>query len=152
MPPTVILGLLTVGFAFLKIHDIPLLNYILLVIEFSQNQQKRVWMPLGSIIKKLTLPLSTSKKKQTTKEKVAEKTIMSLSQLTKALDHNAFEHIENKSKDDIDAVSDKFLLQKTFLGKSEKEMQAHHARIDKIAQEDKKNIPKHQLEKGKLEA
>ena len=42
--PVTVLGLMTLAFAFLKIHGIPFLLYIMLVIEFSQKVQKRYWM------------------------------------------------------------------------------------------------------------
>lgn len=51
--PVVILGGLTLALAFLKIHDIPFLRYILLVIEFSRKAQKRYWYSLGSEVKGL---------------------------------------------------------------------------------------------------
>lgn len=121
------------AFAFLKIHDIPFLKYVLLIIEYSRNVQKRKWMSLGSDISKLTVPRSV-KKKQTKKEKIAEKTVQSLSDVSRLLDHNTFEHVKTKIDSSIDNVSDEYLLQKTFLGKDEGEIKAHHERLDAVAQ------------------
>lgn len=104
-----------------------------MIIEYSRNVQKRKWMSLGSDISKLTVPRSV-KKKQTKKEKIAEKTVQSLSDVSRLLDHNTFEHVKTKIDSSIDNVSDEYLLQKTFLGKDEGEIKAHHERLDAVAQ------------------
>jgi len=141
--PVVILGLLTLALAFLKIHDIPFLKYILLVIEYSRNVQKRKWMPLGSKIKGLTAP-RPAKEKKSKKEAAAEKTINSLSNVSKLLDRNTFDHVKNKMDDSIDGVSDKYLLHETFLGKKEEDLDAHSERLKDFGKEKETQV--HTLE------
>lgn len=153
-----ILGLLTLAFAFLKIHDIPFLKYVLLLIEYSQNAQKRKWMSLGSEIKSLTAPRPTQENKSK-KEAVAEKTINSLSDVSRLLDRNNFEHIQHKIDAGIDNVSDKYLLHDSFTSKNETELEAHEERLKDLAknptktfkQGDETTISGHQLKKGSIE-
>lgn len=130
--PVAILGLLTLALAFLKIHDIPFLKYILLIIEYSRNIQKRKWMSMGSTVKVLTMPRPVQEQKSK-KEKIAEKTITSLSDVSRLLDHNTFEHVKTKFDSSIDNISDDYLLQKTFLGRDEKDIDVHHERLNQIA-------------------
>lgn len=60
---------------------------------------------------------------------------MSLSDVSKMLDHNAFEHLQNKVDASFDSVSDKYLIHDSFLGKSEDEIESHLKRLDKLAKE-----------------
>ena len=71
MPPVFAFGLLTVAVAFLKIHGIPFVNFILLLLERYLNETKRVWAKSAGDV---FLQLSTSDKKQNTKKKVVRKT------------------------------------------------------------------------------
>ena len=90
IPPVVLLGAITVAVAFLKIHDIPFVKYILLVIERYLNETKRTWikssgdifLSSGSPSKKKELKKAEEKSTKT-KEKT---TIKDVDKLSKMLD------------------------------------------------------------------
>lgn len=89
-------------------------------------------MTLGSSVKGLTAPRPV-KQNKSKKEQVAEKTINSLSNVSKLLDHNTFEHVKTKMDNSIDDVGDKYLLHKTFLGRKEEDVDAHEERLKQIS-------------------
>lgn len=163
--PVAILGLFTLAIAFLKIHDIPFLKYILLVIEYSQNAQKRKWMSNGSNIKGLTSPNSVQVP-LSTKAKATEKTIASLSDLSRLLDHNTFDHVKSKVDQSLDSISDEYLLHKSFTGKDESDIKEHIQKLNAISKKStqeldnsadalssagEKIIHMHELKKGNIE-
>lgn len=143
---------MTLAFSFLKIHDIPFLRYVLLVIEFSRKAQKRYWYSLGSGVKGLTTPPSEQiQKKETKTEVVAKKTIMSLSDVSKMLDRNTFDHLKTDIDSKIDQASDKYLIHESFLDKNEDEIEEHADRLSQIAKE-RQSLPTEELLKEEKES
>lgn len=61
--------LLSCGFAFIKINDISLLKYCILLLEFILKPQKRVWNKSGDIV----LTISSTPPKKVISEKTVEK-------------------------------------------------------------------------------
>ncbi|MCF7845914.1 MAG: PrgI family protein [Candidatus Peribacteraceae bacterium] len=87
-PPVIFLGILTAAIAFLKIHGIPFIQFLLLLLERYLNPTKRVWtksagdvFPKISTIKKPAEHKSVPKKK---KNYSAEE----IAKMTQMLDHN----------------------------------------------------------------
>jgi hypothetical protein len=90
MPPVGIFGILTLAVAFLRIRDIPFIDFILLILERYLNETKRVWVKsAGDVFPKLVV---THKKKKTSKKNTEEKiekkkaSISDVTKLSKMLD------------------------------------------------------------------
>ena len=75
IPPVLVLGLLTLAVSFLKIRDIPFVEYMLLLIERYLNATKRSWTKsAGEIFPDISMaaPKSVAKKTKTTDKKKQE--------------------------------------------------------------------------------
>lgn len=87
LPPVILLGGLTAAIAFLKIHDIPFVKYILLVLERYLIETKRVWVKsAGDVL----FPSSSATKKEAPKKNTTKTkkktTIKDVDKITQMLD------------------------------------------------------------------
>ncbi|MBI2634547.1 PrgI family protein [Candidatus Peregrinibacteria bacterium] len=86
LPPTVILGLATLAFAFLKIHNLPFHEFLMNLLEYHILPRKRIWTqgadtPFISSFDKEKMDIE--KKKEIKFDKKPQK---SLEEITKVLD------------------------------------------------------------------
>jgi len=89
IPPVVILGGLTLAVSFLKINDIPFVEYVLLILERYLNEQKRSWIKLSGDVFWLrsTEVKKVSSKKVTSKDK-KKVTIQDVEKISRMLDES----------------------------------------------------------------
>ena len=92
LPPVLLLGGLTLAVAFLKIHDIRFVKYILLVVERYLTETKRVWVKSAGDVS-LSSSQSTKKKEEPKqKEKPKPKaSIKDVDKLSRMLDQGSGE-------------------------------------------------------------
>ena len=81
-PPVIVLGLITVAIAFLKIHGIPFVQFLLLLLERYLNPTKRTWMQAAGEV----FPKKVEPKKKTEKPKKKNYTSSEIAQLAQNLD------------------------------------------------------------------
>lgn len=87
IPPIVLLGGLTAAVAFLKIHDIPFVKYILLVLERYLIETKRVWIKsAGDVFFSSSYATEKEAPKKSTNKTKNKATIKDVDKITKMLD------------------------------------------------------------------
>ncbi len=101
LPPVAIISVLTLAFAFLKIHDLPFHQYILHYLEFALLGKKRFWIqgsgtPFISPFE-ITKPNKKGKKTENKIENKAE-TLKDIDKLTQVLDAGGADSVNLKSK------------------------------------------------------
>ena len=83
-PPTAIIGILTLSFAFLKIHNLTFFKFVLALIEFLFLPRRRIWIKgAAEVTKTMGEQTKTQKKPEAPKK---EKSLKNLDQLIKILD------------------------------------------------------------------
>lgn len=121
--PVLPTALITVAIAFVRINDIPFTKWVLLLIEFWFNRQKRVWVKGADTIRIVDIPKKlNTKKNAATKNK--EEAAENIHRLVKILDSPDFGHI-NKKEEKIDKTDDKNLIHEAFTGASSDSDQKH---------------------------
>lgn len=84
LPPVAIVSLITLAFAFLKIHSLPFHRYLINLIEFKLLPRKRIWIQgAGDAIQ--TNPLKKAERKDS-KNEVIEKKSEDIEEISKILD------------------------------------------------------------------
>lgn len=84
LPPTAILVIITLGFTFGKVHELPLLKYLFFLAEYTFIPRKRIWMKGAADAQK---PLFEETKMTINKEPPKkEKSLKDLDKLVKMLD------------------------------------------------------------------
>jgi len=113
--------LLSISFAMIKINNIPLLKFFILLLEFSIKPKKRIWDHRG--ISSLVSPdLGTSKVTTSNSNNYAAeyekktKQAANLKELTHMLDSGGFEHLNKKEHDDLDVIHDEDLVSQAYFG------------------------------------
>lgn len=90
LPPIIIIGAITVAFAFLKIHDMNFYQYVLHGLEHLLKPRRRTWQQSSGdvFISEITPPTVKPKKdkKALAKEEKSKTTLKDLDKLTKILD------------------------------------------------------------------
>ncbi len=90
--PVVIVGLITLGVAFLKIKGIPFTQFVFLSLEYQLKPKKRIWTPGGGeVFTSITQPKPKTKAELSQKKQkdAATKDLKDLDELTNILDsHN----------------------------------------------------------------
>lgn len=95
LPPVIIVGGLTLAFAFLKIHEMPFHIFLMNFIEYHLLPRQRIWIQGTGY--PFIPPFEEPKKKQETHEEIKKKPIKSIAELTKVLDtHGEISHQEKK--------------------------------------------------------
>lgn len=96
LPPVAIISLITLAFAFLKIHQLPFHEYLMNMIEYNVLPKKRMWIQGGGYP---FIPPASEEKKQEDKKikqaQVAEKE-KSIEELSAVLDRNSKKEGLNK--------------------------------------------------------
>lgn len=101
LPPVAIVSVLTLAFAFLKIHDLPFHQYILHYLEFTLLGKKRFWIQGSGTPFISPFDTTTSKKKsEKDKNKIENKAekIKDINNLTKVLDAGGADSINLQTK------------------------------------------------------
>jgi len=83
------LALLTLAIAFLKIHGLTFIQYVLAALEFYINPKKQIWdQGGGEVFLSITTPAqkNTNEKKQEQQQKAPMKDVATLETLAKSLD------------------------------------------------------------------
>jgi hypothetical protein len=88
VPPVGILGLLTVAIAFLKIRDIPFIDFVLLLLERYLNETKRVWMKSSGDTFFASYSSNKNSNKSLTKKNQKKTSIQDAGQISKMLDQD----------------------------------------------------------------
>lgn len=95
LPPVVIVVAITLAFAFLKIHSLDFLTFLMAYIEFNFIPKKRIWIQGGGypFISPFETPYEEKKKKEMTQKMSAK--IETLKELSHVLDtHGGMEEVE----------------------------------------------------------
>lgn len=98
LPPVSIITIITILFAFVKVHDLPFHIYLASLIEYKILPRKRIWIqgtgtPFISMLEKLN---QTKQTKQTEEKQKSEKTIKELSTILDS--HGESEMIKKKEE------------------------------------------------------
>lgn len=124
LPPVLLIGALTLAFAFLKIANLPFHYYLALLIERFMTPSKRVWVKGGDRVISEENYVSPEEKKGEEKAKKLselqqqkEEKLQNISEITDILDTLKKEP-EPEVLKEIDTTDDKALLQKAFLDES----------------------------------
>ncbi len=145
-PPVLIIGLLTVAFAFIKINSIPFHKYLLLAIERYMIPQKRMWKKgAAEVYRGIFAPKNIGSKKgmkekqDETKEK--KETLSRLGKLSQVLDTVDMKNTETHKK--IEETPDSELLHVAFgTGIDTKSANAKKEAIKKIIVRPKEEVVK----------
>lgn len=127
LPPVLVIGGLTISFAFLRIANLPFHQYLALLIERFITPSKRVWVKGSDRVIGEENYVSPEEKKQqelakknTTMQTEKEEKLGKIGEITDILDALKKEP-EPKPLEEIDQTPDEKLLQKAFLEKIEPE-------------------------------
>jgi len=150
-------ALLSVAFALIRINDLSLLKYLLLMSEFSLKPKRRLWDHRGIV--NLVAPDLTEAKAAAPSTVAAEalekaKKASNLRQLSVVLDSGGFEHIKTPVHKDIDIIPDENLVTQAYFGSEDKSKmsmywrsaESHKKRLEFFAK-----LPTTQLKKGTRE-
>jgi len=107
LPPVVIVVGITIAFAFLKIHNLDFLTFLMAYIEFNFLPKKRIWIQ-GSgypFISPFETPYKAKKKKEIATKMGAK--IESLKELSHVLDtHGGLETSETSQTEDLEETKE----------------------------------------------
>lgn len=146
-PPVLIIGLITVAFAFLKINNLPFHKYILLAVERLFIPQKRMWKKgAAEVYRGIFAPKivekkgeSREKKKEETEER--KKTLSHIDRISQILDSPKSQ--EEVQHPEIDQVHDDELVHTAFkTGVDKKKIDKKKESIMKITARPKDTVQK----------
>lgn len=105
LPPVAVISLLTLAFAFIKIHNMPFSQFIMNLIEYNVLAKKRIWIQ-GSGTPFLP-PYDENQHKKEQKQAVIEDKgkVKSLEELSKIMDsHGQTEDVEANKKEELKKI------------------------------------------------
>ena len=96
LPPVAVISIITLAFAFLKIHNLPFHLFLFHFLEYTLLKKKRVWIQGTGHPFNNPFFVQQSKKKKKIENKVEEPKVKDLSALSKVLDSGGFEALKDK--------------------------------------------------------
>ncbi|MBI2464331.1 PrgI family protein [Candidatus Peregrinibacteria bacterium] len=91
LPPVIFISLITVAFAFVKIHNLTFLRFLMMSILFNFLPKKRNWQKLAADILPLNEPQQIIKKEKKQKIHSKRPSMSELENLTKILDSHGLQ-------------------------------------------------------------
>jgi hypothetical protein len=140
LPPIMVIGGLTLAFAFLKIANLPFHQYLALLIERFITPSKRVWVKGGDRVINDEVYVSAEDKKTGEKTKKMnelqqqkEEKMQNISEITDILDTLKKEPVKKEAAlEKIDQADDKELLKTAFLDEKKQPVKSPETVEDKI--------------------
>jgi hypothetical protein len=140
LPPIMVIGGLTLAFAFLKIANLPFHQYLALLIERFITPSKRVWVKGGDRVINDEVYVSAEDKKTGEKTKKMnelqqqkEEKMQNISEITDILDTLKKEPVKKEAAlEKIDQADDKELLKTAFLDEKKQPVKTPETVEDKI--------------------
>lgn len=150
-------GLVSIAFAMIRINDLPLSKYILLMMEFSMKPKRRLWDHRGIanlVAPDLWEPLKAEVPGLNAAMLAKSKKAANLRQLSMVLDSGGFEHVKPIEHRDIDTAHDDNLVVEAYFGNDDREkmnmywrtLESHKKRLSFFAK-----LPVTQLKAGTKE-
>ncbi|MBI5422116.1 PrgI family protein, partial [Candidatus Peregrinibacteria bacterium] len=150
-------GLVSIAFAMIRINDLPLSKYILLMLEFSMKPKRRMWDHRGIanlVAPDLWEPLKAETPGLNAAMLAKSKKAANLRQLSMVLDSGGFEHVKPVEHRDIDVAQDDNLVVEAYFGNDDREkmnmywrtLESHKKRLSFFAK-----LPVTQLKAGTKE-
>lgn len=150
-------GIISIAFAMIRINDLPLSKYILLLMEFSMKPKRRMWDHRGIanlVAPDLWEPLKAEVPGLNAAMLAKSKKAANLRQLSMVLDSGGFEHVKDIQHRDIDVAKDDNLVVEAYFGNDDREkmnmywrtLESHKKRLSFFAK-----LPVTQLKAGTQE-